>query len=214
MSKKIEAMTKADLIIHPARLRIIQAFSGGRRLTAQELAALVPDIPRASLYRHLNLLVNAGVLAVVEERPVRAIQERVYALIATAANVGPADYTTTDAGDHLRYFSAFLELLRNDFTQYVQHSQPANLAVDGVAYYQMPLFLSDEEFEQLVATVKAALWPIVAQHPNSERRKRLLSIIVMPGTEPTLAPLPADGAGADQAIEAARRDAAVPREKG
>src|SRR5260370_28646786 len=136
-------MTKADLIIHPVRLRIIQAFGGGRRLTTQELASFVPDVPRASLYRHLNLLVDAGVLAVVEERPVRAIQERVYALVATAANVGPADYTTTDAGDHLRYFGAFLELLRNDFAQYVQSAAPANLAVDCVAYYQMPLFLSD-----------------------------------------------------------------------
>src|SRR5713226_4529322 len=206
-------MTKADLIIHPARLRIIQSFGGGRRLTAQELAALVPDIPRASLHRHLNLLVDAGVLAVVEERPARAIQERVYALVATAANVGPADYTTTDAGDHLRYFSAFLELLRNDFTQYVQHAQPANLPVDGVAYYQMPLFLSDEEYEQLVATLKTALWPIVAQQPNPERRKRLLSIIVMPGAEPPPPSPLADGPGDEKSVVAARRDTAVPREK-
>src|SRR6266849_4516221 len=205
-------MTKADLIIHPARLRIIQSFGGGRRLTAQELAAWVPDIPRASLYRHLNLLVDAGALAVVEERPARAIQERVYALVATAANVGPADYTTTDAGDHLRYFSAFLELLRNDFTRYVQHAQPANLAVDGVAYYQMPLFLSDEEYEQLVATLKTALWPIVAQQPNPERRKRLLSIIVMPGAEPAPAPLSVENAGDEKAKGAASRVEASLRE--
>jgi len=175
---------------------------------------LVPDIPRASLYRHLNLLVDAGVLAVVEERPARAIQERVYALVATAANVGPADYTTTDAGDHLRYFSAFLELLRNDFTQYVQHAQPANLAVDGVAYYQMPLFLSDEEYEQLVATLKAALWPIVAQQPNLERRKRLLSIIVMPGAEAAPLSPPADGAGDEKPVVATSRDKFSPPEKG
>ena len=207
-------MTKADLIIHPARLRIIQSFGGGRRQTAQELAALVPDIPRASLYRHLNLLVDAGVLAVVEERPARAIQERVYALVATAANVGPADFTTIDAGDHLRYFSAFLELLRNDFTQYIQHAAPANLAVDGVAYYQMPLFLSDDEYEQLVATLKAALRPIIAQQPNPDRRKRLLSIIVMPGVEPAPASLPADRASDEKPVLAARRDTAVPREKG
>src|SRR5712692_3160351 len=207
-------MTKADLIIHPARLRIIQSFGGGRRLTAQELAALAPDIPRARLYRHLNLLVDAGVLAVVEERPARAIQERVYALVATAANVGPADYTATDAGDHLRYFSAFLELLRNDFTQYVQNAAPVNLAVDGVAYYQMPLFLSDAEYEQLVATLQAALWPIVAQQPNPERRKRLLSIIVMPGAEPAPAPPPPDQAGDEKPVVATSRDKFSPPEKG
>jgi DNA-binding transcriptional ArsR family regulator len=207
-------MTKADLIIHPARLRIIQSFGGGRRLTAQELAALVPDIPRASLYRHLNLLLDGGVLAVVEERPARAIQERVYALVATATNLGPADYTATDAGDHLRYFSAFLELLRNDFTRYLRHGAPVNLAVDGVAYYQMPLFLSDDEYEQFVATMQATLWPIIEQRPNPDRRKRLLSIIVMPGVEPAPASLPADRAGDEKPVVSARRDTAVRGEKG
>src|SRR5258708_12373736 len=98
------AMTKADLIIHPGRLRIIQAFGGGRRLTAQELAALVPDIPRASLYRHLNLLVDAGVLAVVEERPVRAIQERVYSLVPTPPNSGPPHSPTSPPLPHLPSF--------------------------------------------------------------------------------------------------------------
>ena len=207
-------MTKADLIIHPARLRIIQAFGGGRRLTAQELAAFVPDMSRTSLYRHLNLLVDGGVLAVVEERPVRAIQERVYALVATAANVGPADYTATSADDHQRYFAAFLELLRNNFTEYLQQAAPANFAADGVAYYQMPLYLSDEEYEQLVATLKAALWPIVAQQPNGERRKRLLSIIVMPGAEPAPASVPVANIGDENAKRVATGAKVSRREKG
>jgi len=207
-------MTKADLIIHPARLRIIQAFGGGRRLTAQELASFVPDIPRASLYRHLNLLVEAGVLAVVDERPVRAIQERVYALIATATNVGPSDYTATNAGDHLRYFTNFLELLRNDFTRYLGQAAPANLPVDGVAYYQMSLYLSDEEYQRLVTTLKATLGPIVAQQPNAERRKRLLSMIVMPGAEPAPASLSVDSAGLEKATGAASGVKASRRDKG
>ncbi len=62
-------MSKAEVILHPTRLRLIQAFGAGRRLTAQQLAALVPDIPHASLYRHLHLLTHAGILAVVAERP-------------------------------------------------------------------------------------------------------------------------------------------------
>ncbi len=188
-------MSKAEVILHPTRLRLIQAFGAGRRLTAQQLAALVPDIPHASLYRHLHLLTHAGILAVVAERPARAIQERVYALVEHAANVGPAEYAATSAEDHLRYFSAFLELVHGDFTRYLQRSPAADVRVDGVAYYQLPLYLSDEEYQRLVATLQAVLSPVVAQRPTPERRRRLLSFIAMPGVEaapaPATAPAPA-----------------------
>ncbi len=185
-------MAKADVILHPIRLQMIQTFGGGRRLTAQQLGALVPDIPHATLYRHLHLLVEAGVLAVVEERPARAIQERVYALVEHAANVGPADYDATSAEEHLRYFSAFLDLIHGDFTRYLQQTAAADVRVDGVAYYQLPLYLSDEEYQHLVATLQAVLSPVVAQRPTPERRRRLLSLIAMPGMEAAPAPPPTD----------------------
>jgi hypothetical protein len=180
-------MGKADVILHPTRLRIIQTFGGGRCLTAQQLATLVPDIPRASLYRHLHLLVDAGILAVVEEHPARAIQERVYALVENAANVGPTDYAGASAEDQLRHFTAFLEVLHSDFTRYLQHHQhhdaPTAGPGAGVAYYQMPVYVTDEEYLQLVATLQAVLRPVVAQRPAPQRRRRLLSIIAMPGME-------------------------------
>src|SRR5260221_383766 len=185
-------MAKADVILHPIRLQMIQTFGGGRRLTAQQLGALVPDIPHATLYRHLHLLVDAGVLAVVEERPARAIQERVYALVEHAANVGPADYDATSAEEHLHYFSAFLDLIHGDFTRYLQQTAAADVRVDGVAYYQLPLYLTDEEYQHLVATLQAVLSPVVAQRPTPERRRRLLSLIAMPGMGAAPAPPPPD----------------------
>ncbi|HEV2457871.1 MAG TPA: helix-turn-helix domain-containing protein [Ktedonobacterales bacterium] len=207
-------MAKTDVIIHPTRLRIIQTFGGGRRLTAQQLAELLPDIPRASLYRHLNLLVEADILAVVEEHPVRAIQERVYALVAHAANVGPAEYTARTAEEHLRYFTTFLELLRGDFIRYLQRDAPVDAPADGVAYYQMPLYLSAEEYQQLIATLQAVLWPLVAQPPTPRRQRRLLSIIAMPAVEPVPDPPPAERADEDVTADVLGWDAAPPREKG
>ena len=39
-----KAARKADLIIHPVRLRIIQAFGAGQQLTAQHVFALPRDV--------------------------------------------------------------------------------------------------------------------------------------------------------------------------
>lgn len=61
---------RANLLLHPVRLRIVTA-AAGRELTAADLAAALPDVPQATLYRHLKRLVDGGMLAVVAENPVR-----------------------------------------------------------------------------------------------------------------------------------------------
>ena len=42
-------MASADLLLHPVRLRIVQAFLGDRALTTSALAAELADVPAASL---------------------------------------------------------------------------------------------------------------------------------------------------------------------
>lgn len=67
-----------DLLMHPVRMQIIQAFIGGKRMSVQELGGRLAEVPPATLYRHLNALVEGGVLTVAEERRVRGAIERVY----------------------------------------------------------------------------------------------------------------------------------------
>ena len=56
-------MNDADLLLHPIRLRVVQAFLGDRALTTAGLRAELPDVPPASLYRHIGRLVDGGVLS-------------------------------------------------------------------------------------------------------------------------------------------------------
>jgi hypothetical protein len=77
-----------ELLLHPVRLRIVQAFLGRPDLTTAALRDQLPDVPAASLYRQVAMLVDAGVLAVVAERRVRGAVERTYALDLAADHAG------------------------------------------------------------------------------------------------------------------------------
>ena len=57
----------ADTLLHPVRLRIVQALVG-RQLTTQQLKDELSDVAQASLYRHVARLVDAGLLHVTDER--------------------------------------------------------------------------------------------------------------------------------------------------
>ena len=59
--------TKADVLLHPVRLRIVQALLPRRQLTAQEIGRHLGDVPQATLYRHLNKLLDGGIIEIVHE---------------------------------------------------------------------------------------------------------------------------------------------------
>lgn len=80
-------VASADLLLHPIRLRIVQAFLGDRALTTTALREELADIPPTSLYRQVARLVAAGVPMVVAERRVRGAVQRTYVLRLSAASV-------------------------------------------------------------------------------------------------------------------------------
>jgi Helix-turn-helix domain len=59
------ALSRTDVVLHPVRSRIVRSLLGSERRTASELTRLLPDVPLASLYRHLGALVDGKVLRVV-----------------------------------------------------------------------------------------------------------------------------------------------------
>jgi DNA-binding transcriptional ArsR family regulator len=169
----------ADLLLHPVRLRIVQAFLGQRALTTAELGAELDDVPTASLYRHVGLLADAGVLTVAEERKVRGAAERRYRLAEEATS---ADVAGMSAEDHRRAFATFVAALLADFDRYVDAAGPfPDLAADGVGYRQAGLWLDDDELAELLADLRAMVGSRMALPQREGRRRRILSTVLMPG---------------------------------
>jgi len=174
--------SRIDLILHPARLRILLALAG-RELTAQALAEILKDIPQASLYRHLNRLVKAGILRVVSEHQVRGTVEKVYTLDQAQSYLTEEDMAGLSKDEHMRYFVAFVASLLNDFQRYLDATEQVNLAADAVGYQKHLIELSDEEVQRLGKTLQKAFLEAMLDEPPSPRRRRLFSTVLMPYIE-------------------------------
>ena len=173
-------MTTADLLLHPVRLRIVQAFLGERALTTSALIAELADIPAASLYRQVARLVAAGVLSVVAERRVRGTLERTYVLRLSAASIGPDQLATMSVDDHRQAFTAFVAGLLRDFDRYLARGD-IDLVRDGVSYSIAGLWLDDEEFRELLRELARVLGPRLARSPRAGRKRRILGSVLLPG---------------------------------
>ena len=170
---------KADLLLHPVRFRIVQIVMGGRHVTTQQIAELLPDVPQATLYRQLQKLQEGGILQVVEERQVRGTKEKVFAMAENGGSLSAQDLSSTTKEDHMKYFLAFLAAVQSGFERYLQQEE-VDLEADGVGYRQMPLFLSDEEFRVFTQKLATVIREAAQNAPTDERRRRTLSTIIIP----------------------------------
>jgi hypothetical protein len=172
------ATSKADLLLHPVRLRIVLETSADA-VTASELARRLPDVPQATLYRHIATLVDEQVLDVVAERRVRGGVERTFRLLSQNAGLGPADAASLTPGEHLTGFVTFVGALVGAFDRYLRDPAAA-LDTDPVGYRQVALWLSDDETSHLLAGLSEVLQPYLQHEARPDRRRVRLSTVLIP----------------------------------
>lgn len=175
-------MTTAELLLHPIRLRIVQALLGDRTLTTADLRAALPDVPTATLYRQVAALVDGEVLEVAAERKIRGTFERSYRLRMAKASVGPEQAAELSAEEHRQAFMTFIALLLADFDRYLARDD-IDLGRDGVGFRQAAMYLSDEEFADFLKDLRGVVLPRLANQPAPGRTRRILSTIVMPSPD-------------------------------
>lgn len=175
-------MNKIEIILHPVRFRILQRFLDGQNKTAKQLTKELKDIPQASLYRHLDALVNAEFLIITEENQIRGTVEKVYTLNFSAVNMTNDEVKELTKEDHLKYFLFFTAQLTKDFETYLQNDD-VDFQRDGVGYQQVALNLSDEELLQFVKDMRKVYDKYAKNTPSSQRTKRVISNIIIPEKE-------------------------------
>lgn len=175
-------MASADLVLHPVRLRIVKAFLGDRALTTRQLAAELPDVPAASIYRHVARLTEAGVLHVVAERRVRGITERTYTLRLYAAQMQPGEIAAMSPEEHASAFLAYVAGLLGDFDRYLA-TEPEGPQRDGAGYRIAAMWLTDAEFADYLRDLAAISLPRLANAAGEGRRRRMLYTVMLPAPE-------------------------------
>ena len=138
-------MDRIELILHPVRMRVIATLAS-RVLTTQQLADLLPDIAQTTLYRHINLLLEGGILRVVRESQVRGTVERELALVTGAARIDMETSAALPPEQHEQAFTTFIAMLLTDFRR--SQMQP-RAGLPPAFYTQQRLYLTAVELQHV-----------------------------------------------------------------
>lgn len=169
--------TKADLILHPVRMKVLQTLASGRRKTVQQIAEKLPEVPQATLYRHLKKLLDAQIIEVVEENQVRGTVEKVYALPKNNEVLSREEVLNAGPEEHLGFFMKFLSGVLMDFEEYIR--QPGyDLEKDMVSFRKATLYASDEEYNDFLRKYVELITPLLHNEEAPDRKKRTVTNIL------------------------------------
>lgn len=170
-------MDMTKYLSNPAIGRIEQYLSDGCEHTTKEIAEYLSDIPVPTLYRHINALIECGMILVKEERKVRGSRERVL--------IHNEEWWNSKT---LRELSLpyFMELI-NRFTKYEQMYLPdeyqEHFKEDRLFQWKMVLYLDDHEmdaFMEDILALRAKYLKISEESKGKKGKLRNINIISAP----------------------------------
>ena len=164
-------MDIAKLILNPARLRILQYIRLYGSVRTSDIVKYLNDIPRATVYHHVKILEENNMIEVIKENRVRGTIEKVYAR---------KEYTTSMEGETFVALStAFYVGLMQEMNEYFSRKEQDHKK-DNVFFSSALLYMSDNEYENLLKSIADLLKPYIEQKPKSNLKLRKLSIISSP----------------------------------
>ncbi|WP_159457859.1 helix-turn-helix domain-containing protein [Virgibacillus dakarensis] len=175
---------KADLLLHPVRMRIVQQLLLNKSLTIAQLVEILGDVPQATLYRHINLLLEANLIEVIETKKVKGTEERKFSVKIDNLQIPESEIETTSREDHIRHFSVFHSNLLQLATSYLADTSPEQYKKEGFSYAYTPLHLSDEEFHELTQSIQQAIEKVIHNQLTPARTTRIFASMFIPQKSP------------------------------
>lgn len=153
-------------------MRIIQELATRSSITATELCEKISDVPRTTMYRHINVLLDNNILSVVSEKKIRGSLERTLAL-----NVGEiTKYNTLE--NAAQNALGFLMNKYARFHNYFNGENP-DPGKDKIFLNNTVLMMNDKEFDQFLSELRDLLIKYSFEYVKG-RKARDISVISAP----------------------------------
>lgn len=173
-----KGVERNDLIAHPIRLRILGALAE-REATTEQVRRLLDDVARATFYRHLGLLIEAGLIEVAEAAYRPEGRDR---LLRLAENAGALDRDAIDPSDpeqNQRMVEVFLSAAASGFAQFLRSEESEGRADDWMCRGAIA-YLDADEVREVREEMISLLGRIAGRPRRAHSRRYRLAVFTLP----------------------------------
>ncbi|MCL2865924.1 MAG: hypothetical protein FWE25_10335 [Lachnospiraceae bacterium] len=168
-----------EVISNPIKNRVFLEILSQGETTAKHLIEKYQDIPQATLYRYLKKMVADGLIKIVEERQVRNVTEKTYAV---AIDFNTDIQKMIDENDGEAYLAWIQQLslgIINEFKVYTE-KEKINIKGDGSGFRLRPFYATRLELEELSKQIQALVAPLQKKSDSKDSRARTLAVVITP----------------------------------
>jgi DNA-binding transcriptional ArsR family regulator len=175
-------VNKAEILMHPVRIKISQALMRNKEngLTPLEMVRIIQDVPQATLYRHIQLLLDAGIIKIIKEKKVRSVTEKYYVLNEDAARLDSNDWKTTNIEDKISYISYYQLSLLSQYQGYLSSLENKSCSDDRATFSLLELNIKEEEFENFQRELNNLMLKYYQKNSNENVLTRTIAITIIP----------------------------------
>ena len=163
-------MEIAEIVMNPVRQRIFQYFLLHETGTVKEVRKALPDVPGASLYRHVKILTDSSILIVVGENRIRGTVESIYQLNKDAL-------TREDENGNAVQMS--LLSICASFARYFSGGN-ADPQKDMLLFTNCTVVLTDEEFSNFLSEINEIALKYMKVEATENSKTRQITLISAP----------------------------------
>lgn len=171
----MEAEDITKIVMNTTRMRIIQYLLLHDTGTTAQIGEALSDVPIASLYRHMKLLENAGLILVVQENKKRGTLEKVYQL----EQENLVDSEEPDKEQIGKMIRGTLLSILAQFEQYLKRKD-TDIKKDMMSVSSSTLLLTDEEYAAFLEEIGEVYNKVIHNKPDGKRRMRKITFISSP----------------------------------
>lgn len=141
---------KTEILMHPVRMKICQALMRNKEngLTPLEMLKIIKDVPQATLYRHIQIMVDSDIIRVMKEKKVKSVSEKYYVLNEEEARLDVAEWKAASIEEKLNYISSYQLLLMTQYQNYLMKLEEQNRQEDRATFSVVELKMNEEHFLQ------------------------------------------------------------------
>lgn len=166
-------MEMAEVVMNPVRQRIFQYFLLHETGTVKDIKKALPDVPSASLYRHVKILADSSILMVVGENRIRGTVESIYRLNKSAMSAGE------ESGNAVQM--SLLSICAA-FAKYFSGGD-ADPERDMLLFTNCTLLLTDGEFSDFLSEINEVALKYMKVEAKADSKTRQITLISAPVNE-------------------------------
>ena len=169
-----------DLFKNQVRFKIaLELIDVDEGLSIMQLNKLLKEVSQATLYRHVNSMVDDDLLKVVGINRIGKVEEKLYALNTQAYKISEDDWLSATYSEKIKFVTYFFMYILQNYKNY-HESSVENQSPDRSTFSLVKLNLTNDSFNDFQSELSTLMEKYYNMKGTEEGTDRTVSLVIIP----------------------------------